>query len=79
MHRVIMLSSGGEVLCAASAMILVLVKCRLPHSRVYLQFAADPFCAVAGLYLCVCRGNPLGLAAGGRYDRRSVFDVCRHP
>ena len=40
--------------------------------------AAGAVCAFAGIRLCVCRKDPLGLGAGGRHDGRPVPDVYRH-
>ena len=56
---------GWEVLCAASAMILVLVKCRLPHSRVYLSLPLIPFAlSLAYTYAYVAEIHWVWLLAG---------------
>ena len=54
-----------ELLCAAWAMALILIKCRLPHSRVYLSLPLIPFAfSVAYVYAYVTKIQWVWVLAG---------------
>ena len=54
-----------ELICAACAMVLILIKCRLPHSRVYLSLPLIPFAfSVAYVYAYVTKIQWVWVLAG---------------
>lgn len=56
--------AAWEILCAAAAMGMILLKCRLPHSQNVSLSAADSVCPFFGILLCLCDQNSLGLGIG---------------
>ena len=71
-----------EVLCAAATMVLMLLKCRLPHSRVYLSLPLVPFAlSVAYVYAYVTKVHWVWVLAGDVTVAQclifvSIFESC---